>query len=111
MAMSPSPGRPPVPAWSSDSSFSKHNNNGAAAKPPAAAAAPRNSSLQRAAPSTLPINLSLSEDERSPIRSGDSISPHFPKSQLPNHNLQQGAEDEDEEEDLYEYFPLSLDDW
>lgn len=93
-----------MPAWSSEPSVSKHNSVGVTP------ATPRNNSFQRSAPSTLPINLSLSEDERSPNRSkSDSISPHFPKSQVAAQNLQQNTEDDEEE--LYEYFPLSLDDW
>lgn len=58
----------------------------------------------------MPINLSLSEDERSPSRSkSDSISPHFSKTTAAALNAAQNIDDDEEE--LYEYFPLSLDDW
>lgn len=61
-------------------------------------------------PSSLPINLSLSEDERSPNRSSsDCTSPRHAKSMAAAQNLQKSPEDD--EEQLYEYFPLSLDDW
>lgn len=71
---------------------------------------PRTSSFQRPTPSTLPINLSLSEDERSPSRSkSDSISPHLSKTTAANHSATHNIDDDEEE--LYEYFPLSLDDW
>ena len=63
---------------------------------------------------TLPINLSLSEDERSPNRSvsDNSISPQFSKT-VPPAVFPSGdspLQNEDGEM-LYEYFPLSLDDW
>lgn len=70
---------------------------------------PRSNSFQRTTAS-LPINLSLSEDERSPNRSNsDSTSPHFAKNIPIASNAQKSGEDD--EEQLYEYFPLSLDDW
>lgn len=107
MAVSPNPSRPPVPAWSSEGSISSQTHNAGTT-----AATPRTSSFRRSTPSTIPINLSLSEDERSPNRStSDPISPHFPKSHLGSQNMQHPIEDEEEEEDLYEYFPLSVDDW
>lgn len=71
----------------------------------------------------LPINLSLSEDERSPNRSTRSDtsdptqSPLLPKSStmggmsgsvgVPN----AGGSPLESADMLYEYFPLSLDDW
>jgi hypothetical protein len=60
----------------------------------------------------VPINLSLSEDERSPNRSGSDIqSPQFAKSAMgPTHNNPDQSPLEDADL-LYEYFPLSLDDW
>ena len=71
---------------------------------------PRSNSFQRGVPSSLPINLSLSEDERSPNRSSsDCTSPRQAKSMAASQNLQKSPEDD--EEQLYEYFPLSLDDW
>jgi hypothetical protein len=58
-----------------------------------------------------PINLSLSEDERSPNRSSSELhSPRFSKTTtMPDPNLSQSPKDD--EEMLYEYFPLSVDDW
>lgn len=107
MAVSPNPNRPPVPAWSSEGAISSKNHSVAPT-----AATPRTRSFQRSAPPPLPINLSLSEDERSPNRStSDPISPHYSKSQVASQHLQQNTEDDEEEEDLYEYFPLSVDDW
>lgn len=71
---------------------------------------PRSDSIQRPTSSTLPINLSLSEDERSPSRSkSDSTSPHLSKTTAATRKMAQGTDDDEEE--LYEYFPLSLDDW
>jgi hypothetical protein len=120
---SPSLNRPPVPSWGAlDASpiHQKHN------KP---TAKPRTSSTT--GPQPLPLNLSLSEDERSPpnrSNSNDSAqSPSLTKSSmllsttgtgltgqggqthLSSHNpLASPLETEDM---LYEYFPLSLDDW
>lgn len=93
-----------MPPWSSEPSISK----------PGQPATPRNNSFQQqrtsTAPSSLPINLSLSEDERSPNRSTpDAASPRFQKMMPVAANLQKS--NEDDEEQLYEYFPLSLDDW
>lgn len=106
MAVSPHPSRPPVPAWSSDTSI----KSTATASQTPGPITPRNASFQRPAPSTLPINLSLSEDERSPGRSkSDSKSPHFKKTTAAGLNAAHNIDDDEEE--LYEYFPLSLDDW
>lgn len=105
VAISPHPSRPPVPAWSSDTSIKSTGTS-----LPTGPITPRNESFQRPAPSTLPINLSLSEDERSPSRSkSDSKSPHFSKFTAASLNAAQNIDDDEEE--LYEYFPLSLDDW
>ncbi|KAI8294981.1 Protein pacG [Colletotrichum sp. SAR11_240] len=97
LALSPSPGmsRPPIPAWSSE---------------PARQAARPSMSSSRPGISG-PINLSLSEDERSPNRSNSDISsPQFTKSiAAAVHNTSQSPKEEDDL--LYEYFPLSVDDW
>ncbi|KAJ9151108.1 Protein pacG [Pleurostoma richardsiae] len=97
---SPSLARPPVPSWSSDQSI----------KP--VPSTPRgNHRSSAAAPPTLPINLSLSEDERSPNRSGsDSTSPQFAKAVPAGKGNPSGSPVESADL-LYEYFPLSLDDW
>lgn len=62
---------------------------------------------------TLPINLSLSEDERSPNRSNsDTTSPQFAKAMPASGGGQNSNGSPLESADmLYEYFPLSLDDW
>lgn len=92
--MSPTMTKPPVPGWSRDSHSSK-----------AAALA-----KSRQNPSA-PINLSLSEDERSPNRSSaDVSSPQQGKSYAPS-GLIAGSSPPEEADPLYEYFPLSVDDW
>ncbi|KAF6813855.1 putative acid phosphatase [Colletotrichum sojae] len=95
MALSPGVSRPPIPAWSSEP-----------ARPPA-----RTSTLISRPGISGPINLSLSEDERSPNRSNSDVqSPQFTKSTaaVGHHPSQSPKEEEDL---LYEYFPLSVDDW
>jgi hypothetical protein len=57
----------------------------------------------------MPINLSLSEDERSPNRTGSESSPSLAKTLSMGQN--NGDGDAIEDDLLYEYFPLSLDDW
>lgn len=58
-----------------------------------------------------PINLSLSEDERSPNRSSSELqSPRFSKTSA-KADPSQSQSPKDDEEMLYEYFPLSVDDW
>ncbi|KAH7367576.1 PHOG protein [Plectosphaerella cucumerina] len=96
VAMSPGIPRPPVPSWSSETGRSQ--------RPSAGSHAPRSMVSG-------PINLSLSEDERSPNRSSSELhSPRFSKTTtMPDPNLSQSPKDD--EEMLYEYFPLSVDDW
>lgn len=88
-------------------------------------ATPRSISFQRSTPqqqqhtTTLPINLSLSEDERSPNRS--NADPVSPRSSKASHTVAKSSRNinhpvgsqiaEDDEEQLYEYFPLTVDDW
>ncbi|KAF9876250.1 putative acid phosphatase [Colletotrichum karsti] len=95
LALSPGISRPPIPAWSSE---------------PARQAARPSMSSSRPGISG-PINLSLSEDERSPNRSNSDVqSPQFTKSMAAVvHNSSQSPKEEDDL--LYEYFPLSVDDW
>ena len=116
--------RPPVPAWGGGVGAPDPTNINVSIKPriekvptPTTPHRPRGISgsstgggIHRPGAPTLPITLSLSEDERSPNRSSsDSIkSPEFPKSagaQGPE------ASPKDADDLLYEYFPLSLDDW
>ncbi|KAL0941821.1 putative acid phosphatase [Colletotrichum truncatum] len=95
LALSPGITRPPIPAWSSEP-----------------ARQPKRSSMSGSRPGISgPINLSLSEDERSPNRSNSDVqSPQFTKSMAAAaHNPSQSPKEEDDL--LYEYFPLSVDDW
>lgn len=60
---------------------------------------------------TAPINLSLSEDERSPNRSSAELqSPQLNKANVATGQVA-GSSPPEEAEALYEYFPLSVDDW
>jgi hypothetical protein len=93
--------RPPVPNWTSDSSI--HSQSKVGFTTPSMA----NATLQSGVPS-MPINLSLSEDEKSPNRIGEA-SPSLNRTLSMSQN---NADDDQLEDDLlYEYFPLSLDDW
>lgn len=59
----------------------------------------------------MPINLSLSEDEKSPNRSSAELqSPQMGKSH-PVSGQNAGNSPADDPDPLYEYFPLTLDDW
>lgn len=100
VAMSPSSAKPPVPAW----------EQAQATK----IALPTNQS-QRGSVSRqntgAPINLSLSEDERSPNRSSAELqSPQLGKSH-PAVGQNLVSSPTDEVDPLYEYFPLTVDDW
>ncbi|KHO01758.1 acid phosphatase (PhoG) [Metarhizium album ARSEF 1941] len=97
MAVSPTAARPPVPSWSADG------------KTVAAGHAPRGSmSRQNTA---VPINLSLSEDEKSPNRSSAELqSPQMGKAHTVS-GQNAGNSPADDPDPLYEYFPLTLDDW
>lgn len=97
MAVSPNLNRPPVPAWSAESSINKVSNLTGPSK--SSASVP-----------SIPISLSLSEDERSPKHRSNSDALQSPQF----HRLSTGgghASPTEEEEELYEYFPLSVDDW
>lgn len=99
LAMSPTMAKPPVPGWSNNAT-NKSLNPAQMAK-----SVPRNNST------TAPINLSLSEDERSPNRSSAEISsPQMGKAYAAS-GLVAGSSPPEEEDPLYEYFPLSVDDW
>ncbi|KAI1388015.1 p53-like transcription factor [Hypoxylon trugodes] len=100
MALSPNMNRPPVPAWGKEASnnkaqalsnHTKNNNNSSAP--------------------SVPINLSLSEDERSPNNRSNSDSLTSPKLHRTSTSHGAGGSPMEEEEELYEYFPLSVDDW
>jgi len=106
VALSPNIQRPPVPAWSSDGSVSSGRH--------LSGPTPTAKSFSQAGGQTLPINLSLSEDERSPNRAGAGAggpsSPQFTKS-LSGTAGGPGESPLENGDMLYEYFPLSLDDW
>ncbi|KAI5464659.1 acid phosphatase [Mariannaea sp. PMI_226] len=95
MALSPNIPKPPVPAWSEPS------------KQPIAQHKPAHRQSTSA-----PINLSLSEDERSDNRSSSDLQSPQPGKSVPV--VGQNAENSPQEDDmdpLYEYFPLTVDDW
>ncbi|OAA67357.1 transcriptional regulator vib-1 [Niveomyces insectorum RCEF 264] len=128
IALSPSLTRPPVPAWSNDTP------SRIVSKPLHQPPQPQS---QRSNSTAVPLNLSLSEDERSPNRAGTdppSTSPPYAHAKpvsaiaLPtisstvarttakNEKTAASAVAQDDNtfdngELLYEYFPLSLDDW
>ncbi|KAJ1338380.1 DNA binding [Microdochium nivale] len=90
-AVSPNLNRPPIPAWTP----SIHKTSSKTTPP---------------AP-IMPINLSLSEDERSPQNRSNSEPQLSPGVNRTNSaHLRTGSPTE-EDDLLYEYFPLSLDDW
>ncbi|KAF4972275.1 hypothetical protein FSARC_1111 [Fusarium sarcochroum] len=101
VALSPTMTRPPIPAWSSDSSNSAkpvnaHNSKGSVSRPNA----------------SIPINLSLSEDERSPNRSSAELhSPNSGKGYTTTGANRENSPADEGADPLYEYFPLSVDDW
>ncbi|KAM3514805.1 hypothetical protein MY11210_001529 [Beauveria gryllotalpidicola] len=96
MALSPTVSKPPVPAWNTDAPRTASGHRGSTSRPREAGA---------------PINLSLSEDERSPNRSSaDLQSPKLGKSH-PAIGQHAASSPTEEADPLYEYFPLSVDDW
>jgi hypothetical protein len=101
-AVSPTVYKPPVPAWAKDAGSAK------------AASVSGHHSQKNSIPrqgASLPINLSLSEDERSPNRSSAEMqSPQLGKS-VSTMGLNAGNSPPEEADPLYEYFPLSVDDW
>jgi len=130
---SPVMNRPPVPSWGSldapSSMHPKHAGNNKS-NPPSNLKTQRSNSTT--GPQPLPINLSLSEDERSPAnRSSSNDSAQSPQrtktsamllsssaSGLTGQGQSSGAgchnphaSPMETEDMLYEYFPLSLDDW
>lgn len=99
--MSPTVARPPVPAWSTESTRPTVKSS---------VSAPAYSGPHRSSTSG-PINLSLSEDERSPnVSSTDFQSPQHTKA-LAVAGPTSSQSPKDDEDMLYEYFPLSVDDW
>ncbi|KAG8671253.1 hypothetical protein FPOAC1_004496 [Fusarium poae] len=61
---------------------------------------------------SLPINLSLSEDERSPNRSSAELhSPNSGKGYTTSGANRENSPADEGADPLYEYFPLTVDDW
>ncbi|KAI5861364.1 p53-like transcription factor [Durotheca rogersii] len=98
MALSPNPSRPPVPSWGKEPHLSKTHTLGSHVK-------------NTTATPSVPINLSLSEDERSPNNRSNSDSLTSPRLHRTSTSHGLGGSPMEEEEELYEYFPLSVDDW
>ena len=90
--------RPPIPTWNKDSSPSK--------TPTISSAHPKSSSVP-----SVPINLSLSEDERSPNNRAGSDSLQSPNLSRTSTGYGRAGSPIEEADMLYEYFPLSVDDW
>ncbi|KFA61985.1 hypothetical protein S40285_07596 [Stachybotrys chlorohalonatus IBT 40285] len=102
VAMSPNVAKPPIPAWSKDlNNPPKMGNHGSYAQ--GGAGGRQNTSL--------PITLSLSEDERSPNRSSAELQSPKPGKAAHVTGQNSGTSPPEEADPLYEYFPLSLDDW
>lgn len=102
MAVSPNLAKPPVPSWSPDA------NPGA--KSAAASGQPKRVHNSRHS-TAVPINLSLSEDEKSPNRSSaEAQSPQLSKA-VSAVSQNAGNSPADDPDPLYEYFPLTVDDW
>lgn len=103
VAMSPSTAKPPIPPWGGD------GIQPVKIALPMAGQAPRGSVSRQS--TGAPINLSLSEDERSPNRSSTELqSPQMGKS-YPAVGQNLTSSPIDEVDPLYEYFPLTVDDW
>ncbi|KAG6013963.1 hypothetical protein E4U54_006058 [Claviceps lovelessii] len=96
VALSPAVNRPPVPPWSTDVNMTAGQNH--------------RTSISRQN-TAVPISLSLSEDEKSPNRSGNELqSPPMGKV-LTGPAQNAGSSPADDPDPLYEYFPLTVDDW
>jgi hypothetical protein len=75
-----------------------------------AAGQPHRGSISRQN-TAVPISLSLSEDEKSPNRSSAELqSPQMGKAH-PVSGQNAGNSPADDPDPLYEYFPLTVDDW
>ncbi|KAK8045331.1 hypothetical protein PG993_005355 [Apiospora rasikravindrae] len=116
VSISPNLSRPPVPSWNSkDSNSSSHSSNSHKTPHKTSFASSSkvggSSTTTAAVVSTLgPISLSLSEDERSPNNRSASDTFQSPRLTRAGTNNSHGSPAE-ETEQLYEYFPLSIDDW
>ncbi|KAG5984010.1 hypothetical protein E4U55_006375 [Claviceps digitariae] len=97
IALSPTLNRPPVPSWSTDVKSTTPSKNHR----------PSISNQNTA----VPINLSLSEDEKSPNRSGTELQSPPMGNVLAGSGQNAGSSPVDDPDPLYEYFPLTVDDW
>jgi hypothetical protein len=100
--------KPPVPSWSKDTTSP---NKGLGLHQQHASHGYQQAQRGTMSKPSMPISLSLSDDDRSPNRSSaDLASPQLGKAGLAlGHNA--GSSPVEEADPLYEYFPLSLDDW
>ncbi|PHH74394.1 hypothetical protein CDD80_3110 [Ophiocordyceps camponoti-rufipedis] len=108
MAVSPNIARPPVPAWSTDV-HSCAKVPPPPPPPPQAGHGPRAQNSRHGA--AVPINLSLSEDERSPNRSSAELQSPQPGKAMPAVGQTAGNSPVEDPDPLYEYFPLTVGDW
>jgi hypothetical protein len=101
---SPNLTRPPVPSWGSSEANTPTRSS-------SLTPTPSNNAHRAPSITSVPLNLSLTEDERSPKRSSSEL--HSPQlSRASTSNGPVTAQSPMETADmLYEYFPLSLDDW
>lgn len=100
VAISSSVSRPPIPAWSSEPS----NLTKPSTVQNIRGVVPRQNS-------SLPINLSLSEDERSPNRSSSDLQSPQPGKAAAVVGQNTDHSPSEDADPLYEYFPLTVDDW
>ncbi|ODA82419.1 hypothetical protein RJ55_00926 [Drechmeria coniospora] len=104
MAMSPTISKPPIPSWMVDGGSKSVGTPGGQTP---------HGSLSRQS-SAVPINLSLSEEEKSPNRSSAELpSPQMGKfgSTSTAAGANPGSSPTEDPDPLYEYFPLTVDDW
>jgi hypothetical protein len=109
MALStPTMGKPPVPSWSKDTTSPNKGLGLLSHSLHGYQQTPHRGSISKP---SMPISLSLSDDDRSPNRSSaDLASPQLGKAGLAL-GQNAGSSPAEEADPLYEYFPLSLDDW
>ncbi|KAL2016869.1 hypothetical protein VTK56DRAFT_2903 [Thermocarpiscus australiensis] len=129
---SPNQNRPPIPAWGSLDASSNLGSDklasGSTPSPLTSTSKSQRTASTAEAPQSLPISLPLSEDERSPNRSNSADStqsPQLTKASMAPSSGEAGVGGQNQSRQaqnqlaspletadmLYEYFPLSLDDW
>ena len=112
MAMTtPTMNKPPVPSWSKDNTSPNKSIGLHQHQPQHQPHYPQQHHRGSISRPSMPISLSLSDDDRSPNRSSaDIASPQLGKAGLAL-GQNAGSSPAEEADPLYEYFPLSLDDW